>query len=178
MRKTILLAMLMLPTLGYSGAKFSGYIVTSDGESIWADQIATDDDDVWEVTVLHEGESIKSKINELEVDKIILIDHKDRSWFKKAIVHLIDGRQFELIDPIIYGIFSNLYYKFDPINHELTKNTFKWSDVVEIKIDSKKGEYKVDSEGHTFPPYYIFSPYTGEKLTFGTFTPTSGVASP
>lgn len=170
---TILLS--VISTIANAEIRFSGYIITEKGDTIWADEIKTDDDDIWDVKVIYEGQSIQSTINEDEVEKITIVK-KDSCYPDRAIVYLTDGRNFELDNPSLFGIFSGYkkegwigFNKYDPISKELKQNKMYCGNISEIQIDKNKGELKVDSKGNRFPPHYMFSPFTGEKLSFGAY---------
>lgn len=167
--------LLVFSSTAYAEIHFSGYIVTNKGETIWADEIRTDDDDVWNVKVIVDGQSISSTINEQDIDKITIVK-SNRCYPERVIVYLTDGRDFELDRPNLLGLFDGSskdgwlgFYKYDPISLELKHNRMSCGQIAEIQIDANKGELKRDSKGNRFPPYYIFSPYTGEKLSFGGY---------
>jgi len=43
----------------------------------------------------------------------------------------------------------------------------EYNKVREVSFDEDTGNIRVDSAGNLFPPDFIYSPYTGEKLKLG-----------
>ena len=62
MKELLLLVVLILHSAGaIAQTRTSGHIVTKDGNTIWADEIETLGKGVWNVNLIHEGQTIKSK---------------------------------------------------------------------------------------------------------------------
>lgn len=157
----------------------SGYILTKDGKTVWADELVTQEKHKgqWRVRLKHEGTDVASEIPQEQVAKIIVSHHYSGSKVD-AVVVLEDGRKFEIVRSYLTDIFMDggereriRYMKYDPISQQLKRNYLAFKKIAEVHIDSAKGNLKVDAQGNTFPPEYLFSPYSGEKLQFGNFSP-------
>ena len=88
----------------------------------------------------------------------------------KDIVILKDGRKFK-VDVLGDGSYcfdstrGYLTYKIiDPISGKLKGQTIYSGQIREIVFDADYGDVRIDSHNNIFPPDYIYSPYSGEKM--------------
>ncbi|OQX29901.1 MAG: hypothetical protein B0D92_01335 [Spirochaeta sp. LUC14_002_19_P3] len=176
--------------------KGKGVIYTTNSQVIQADEILANFGRKWNVTViLDDGERIKSNlaINTIKRLEIIKWDTEEEWWIEAKVVlrnelgkaaaengdmptAKEDVNKFELEYMIIANpdsLFQRdeqyvVYKKYDPINHELVSNRIWSKSISTVEFGPNTGSYKVDALGHKFNPDYIYSPYTGEIMEFGS----------
>ncbi|ELV8719461.1 hypothetical protein QNE87_004108 [Vibrio vulnificus] len=153
------------------GEKSASSVIQTE-EIVFADHKGIDS---LNVTIKSQGEWVKTEVKISDIKSILIQNPKSSGGSREhgtsynfdGVLTLRDGRAFEYdnISELRLGVYATL---LDPINKSTIKKMFKPSRMKEIRFSDEFGSLRVDSKGNYFPNDYIFSPYTGEKLTFGS----------
>lgn len=197
-RTLIVVAFTFIITMSAWGLDEKGkaVIYTTNSHVIEADEILANFGRKWNVTVImDDGERIKSNIaiNSIRRLEVIKWDTEEEWWIEAKVTLRNEiektaddsgnkSTEEENVNKFgqEYMIIANpdslfqrdeqyvVYKKYDPINYELVSNRIWSKSIASVEFGSNIGNYKLDALGHKFNPDYIYSPYTGEVMEFGS----------
>lgn len=165
------------PGAAYAADFYNGVIITRDGTTIVSPRFLSDHNvDKMPVTLLQDSGNLKTSISKQIIKRIIFSKVKKlpRSgsppqWkIVDATIFLKDGRKFRakfLYSSLLSARFFR-YMAIDPLSSNQVQQKIAYNNISEIRFGEKYGHLRQDSNGNLFPPDYLYSPYTGEKMEF------------